>query len=301
MCDDPRSGGCRGLFEEECVQIPLTQYYEKWAQDSFCQSVIKENVYLNEKVDLEGTDWAQGQMERVFDRFFESQGGIQTVGKADPFQDYLYGFCLDTPQACETALNTWCSSYTRESANETIINLCGCHLPASDYARYANQYAIDKSCDSLCARDTTVPYVNKDGITQLCTADICIIDDITISLVSTTIGSVNFAQACGGCTGNCRCSISNVSLSVVESELGDVNLEQECLGSLTCYESGPNNEPIEVNCETNVPVLNEETVVKNQKAVILSLIIFGALIVILGIILLLVATRKEPPPELRYG
>jgi len=305
MCSDPRSAGCRELFHQECVNIGVVRYYDTWNDDPFCSSVIEDNIYNdNGTINVDGMKWAQSQMDELFYNYLTEyganpEGKLQPLGRAEPFQDYLYGLCMDLPQACETALNRWCSEYDRTTVGP-LANFCGCHLLPFVYAPYSNQYAIEKDCDPLCARLTTIPYVNENGIIQICHSNICIIDDVTLTLVDTDVGDINFIQACGGCTGTatCRCSISDVTLGAVESTLGDINLSEQCLGGLTCYQTGVNGEPIRVDCDTNTPITEDEAVnqamAENRKIVLIMLVVFISLLVILGLILILVATKKTP-------
>ena len=298
-----------------CVDVDPDVYYNVWnSSDDFCAKTLKGNVYLpSGEINPEGTEWAQDAMSTVINRYFNAQGGIKPVGSVDRFQEYLHQLCLDVPQACNEGLNTLCAKYTRESAsgNGNIADFCGCHMIPSTYAVYANQYAIGKECDPLCARTTTVPFTNADGIVQDCKSNICIIDDVTLNLTNTSVGDINFKQACGGCTGtaSCQCSISGLSLTTAEAELGNIDLEQYCQSGVTCYRANPtdpNLPAVEVDCdlpddyvppppEENPEPISEEI----RLALIIILAVFFGIVVILSLILILVATKKSPSPILQ--
>lgn len=308
-CDPNYRGGsengCRSLFKSVCSDPTPDKYYDVWSSgDDFCGTMIRDNLLTPE-----GLSWAQTSMNSVIQKWFTSTEGIQPISRAEPFQDYLYNFCSENPSACDIGLSNVCSGYSREGAsgNSKIADFCGCHMIPSVYALYSNQYAIGKECDPLCARTTTIPFTNQNGIIQECTSNICIIDDVTLHLTNSSVGNINFYQACGGCSGSasCQCTISGLSLETVEAGLGDINLEQYCQGSLTCYRQDPNNPggpAIPVDCsepDDYIPPSETKPSKPLNTLIIVIISIVIGIIVILGIILLIVVTRPGPPPVIQ--
>ncbi len=305
----PTLSGCRKKFLAMCVHIDPKQYSSAWnTTDQFCSRMIEGNIFTRTgDINPEGLSWAQGEMKTVLSNFFSSQEGIRPVGTAQSFQEYLYRFCSDTPQACETGLTSICSEYSREAAsgNPNVVNFCGCHMIPSVYAVYANQYAIGKECDPLCARTSTVPFSNSQGQIQSCQSSICIIDDVTLNLTDTDVGNINFYQACGGCSGSasCRCSISGITITAAEAELGEIDFNQVCTGEITCYLPNPDNPEgpdIRVDCGTEQPVPPSETEREVEESTRTALIVIlsalGLLVIVLGFVLILAASKKTPAP-----
>lgn len=270
----------RSEFHDKCVLTP--DYYATWTYNNLCETTLRENIYnQNGTINLEGMNWAQGEMQTVISNTLST---IQPIGSADPFQGYLYNICMEMPQACELGLNSVCSKYTRDSTatNSLIVDFCGCHMTSSTYAKY-NAYSLGKECDPLCARQLTIPYVLPNGIVKTCANTICIIDGITLDLTNSSVGDINFYQACGACTGAefCKCTITDVSIQQVESELGDINLGEYCTGSLSCYRQTETGSAIEVDCSTN-EAIEEET---DNTILWIMLGIFLFIVIVLGLAL----------------
>lgn len=140
----------------------------------------------------------------------------------------------------------------------------------SVYAQYENLYGISKQCDPICARPSTILFVDNTGQEQLCQSSVCIIDDVTLDFVQSSTGNISKTNICGGCIGaaSCRCIISGITLSAAQSGVGNISLSNNCQGALECYQPNPNNPngpAIQVNCEPPYnPVSNQNTTNTNQ-------------------------------------
>jgi hypothetical protein len=85
--------------------------------------------------------------------------------------------------------------------------------------------------------------VGIDNVPIKCEQDICLIDDINISIVNTQVGGgVNFNQYCNNCQGgNCTCVISNNKIDIATSSIGGNVIPglQNC-GETNCKQQNPN-------------------------------------------------------------
>ena len=107
-----------------------------------------------------------------------------------------------------------------------------------------------------CNRAGTIPAVGPDGVTPLtCTNNICLIDDVTINLINSSVsGNLAFDQVCGGCgssspgvTSSCSCIIQGDSITAVNSQInGNISLNQSCTGSvIQCVTTDTNGNKIQ--------------------------------------------------------
>jgi hypothetical protein len=308
----PTQIGCRTLFSDTCGQTatPIDSVYMQYwdTPDEYCEKTLSGNVQnQNGILNPEGIRWSQSQMSNVLNAYFDNVGGIQPPGREGSFQNELYAICMKYPSACDIGLKQVCGNYTRldAEANVNIGRFCGCHLNSTAYTQYEDQFGIPFNCDPVCSRLDTIPSVNNDYTTSLCEGAICIIDDITLSLVDSSVsGDVNFYQACGGCTGSesCTCIISGVDIIAVESGLGGVNLEQVCGSEPKCYTADtedPTGPAIPVSCETGeiVPETpsEEESNPDYNKLQLIVIIIAGFLLIvaIVVVIIIVVYTKKQ--------
>lgn len=140
-----------------------------------------------------------------------------------PFQDTLLTTCLDQrlPGACTTALNSFCSGYTRDqiTQNNTLNNFCGCYTtPDPVYNSLSN---FNQACDPVCNRATTVQTATN-GVFNSCENTVCAISDVSVNLSQSEVGSINFSNVCPACPNNasCICYISGIDVNQTLSDIG---------------------------------------------------------------------------------
>jgi Family of unknown function (DUF5857) len=178
---------------------------------------------------------------------------------------------------CDSALTKLCSAQTRESVvaaydaytkspttdnlyNKNIYQACACHLPADQYTKWAN-LGVDEShtaCDPICMLPNAVSqWVN--GQPAQCTQNLCIISDVTIDIIKSQTGPINFDIVCGcgkdSKPGSCRCIFSDVNIFESGSNiLGGLNFQQNCGGN--CQVPDPKNPGnfLQVDCNNGIPV-----------------------------------------------
>jgi hypothetical protein len=187
----------------------------------------------------------------------------------------LLGFC-NSMGACDTQLNSICSAYTREDVfaaykkyldltainpndpnaivYKNIYQACGCHLPSSQYTKW-NNLGVDQvnvACDPICMLPNVIPQYNN-GTRGSCTQNLCVLDNISIDIVNSQTGNINFNTLCGNCSGgNCRCVFSDINIFQSGSSVGNINFAQNC-GS--CSMPDPNNPGnfINIDCKNGMP------------------------------------------------
>jgi len=263
------SGGelCRNSFPIQCIQGLSTdgQWLGNWAngaQSNFCPLMIIYNIQKANGT-LQTPDrvkFAQESMSTVFDAYYRPRGGKFLPFGTDQgtFQEYLLNFCSDNPAACNPALYNICAQYTRAEVEQdrNLVKACGCHMSSAQYDQYSARFAIPEQCDPLCTLNSTIKRTDDTGRIENCNSNICIIDNVTVDILSSDVGSLEFGQVCGGCSGDtsCRCIIDDVSINVIDSTIGDINLTQNCGAELSCYQNPPGGGPaVKVPCTTPSP------------------------------------------------
>jgi hypothetical protein len=139
----------------------------------------------------------------------------ETDGNAhDDFVEKIVAICRENPGACDDILKQKCNGVSREelSFNANLANLCGCFMPAIEYASFSS-FDIKKECDPVCALGGSVHLwdttTSNPAAFIKCNQSICVIDDVTINLLAgTAAGDINFAQACGSCVATLTTLIS---------------------------------------------------------------------------------------------
>lgn len=273
-------------------------------------------------LDSAGVEWASNLFDAVFQKY-QALGFI--VGTApgnvgyNPFQDFLYIVCCQVPVVCQSGLLDTCSVYTaqRLSVNPDVANICGCYLAPEEYATYVNTYLIDQQCTPMCNRPFTIPLVSGDNSPITCTQDVCIIDNITVNLVNTTVnGGININQMCGNCGvqagGSCQCIIQNNTIDGANAVIGSINIEQSC-SSTVCNVTNPGfvgmPPKIDVPCDTladpnsvYAQALAAAQAQANaefrQKVLLYLVIIFIALAIILILYYLIKPNREDKKEKL---
>jgi len=184
-------------------------------------------------VKTEGFFWSQSLVHRVLQKY---QALGYTLGSSPGqkgysyLQDYIYqNICCPYPGLCQGGLASACSNVTLEQAksNPSLANWCGCHLPQQQYQEYFDTYGIAATCTPTCNRSSSLPIVGVNEMPISCDQNVCIIDDVTVNLISSTgTGNVNFAQVCGGCQpGQCSCTIGNASATLVNDTFNNTNID----------------------------------------------------------------------------
>jgi hypothetical protein len=154
---------------------------------------------------------AQQMMSKLLDSFIATNGSpIGAVNKdayiqSSSFVNWYFDFCKQYPLLCQDSLkNNLCIDYSLDDVanNPDIAKWCGCYLKNSEYTQYS-QYNVGIECTPTCNQSGVIPIINSEtGIPQVCTQNICIMDDIAIKLINSQSGDISFTQACHSCGQN---------------------------------------------------------------------------------------------------
>lgn len=338
---DVTNNNCQNTLLDYCVGADLpsndTSWLNRWQPDSQarnnCSYAISRNLYgaplpmfdnilqyaPEAYVSNEGLQFSRELMQGVFEKYRAQGfqiGATPGLPGYNSFQDViLKPLCTTAPGICQQGLTSTCSGTTTNDLlrNPALVPWCGCYMPPDQYQQYVDQYQVDKQCTPMCARQGNIPVTSADGRqTVQCNQNVCIIDDVTISLEQTDVGGgINFSQFCGGCSApvsglnnenagtgsqqasSCMCIISDGTIAAASTDIGGgINLSESCGSNPQCYKQNPNpgdgnpdQLPIDCDGPANQNPYADLNVVPEgsnfQTWVIIFLILFGIFIVIL--------------------
>ena len=211
-----------------------------------------------------GFAWVENLLSQAYTKY-ASQGFILGAAPGSPgfsqWQNEIFPICDQVPGVCSALLTSAASGVTADRLfdNPTSASLFGCYLSPEIYQTYIDDYQISKPCTPYCNRSGVIPAVGPDGVTPIyCTNNICLIDDVTINLINSSVsGNLAFDQVCGGCgssspgvTSSCSCIIQGDSITAVNSQInGNISLNQSCTGSvIQCVTTDTNGNKIQTPC-----------------------------------------------------
>lgn len=247
-------------------------------------------------INNEGFLWAKSLFEGMLAQYLR-MGGTLTGNEASEgntqLNDMIYTICSNTPGLCSDSLFNYCSSQSSQGLanNPEYVRWCGCYLQPDQYSKYTSLYGIPRECCPTCNMKGTVPLPSPDGITaKVCMQSSCIIDDITINISNSTVGGINFSQACNSCSAAgsvCTCLLSDISITAVQSNINNINLGQNCSATV-CYGQS-NGVSVQVPCtegETTQSEIDKQSQANKDRSVKYSMmiIVFIFVVVIVGMI-----------------
>lgn len=141
------------------------------------------------------------------------------------------------------------ANFNSSNNNRNIVTACGCHLPESEYKEYTDA-GIDigstNACDPICKLPGALPkYFNtleNNWQKGVCSQSLCVIDDVTINLINSNVGNIDFNVTCSGCSadgsgGSCMCIFSDINVLSQASNISGINFNVDCGGN--CYMADP--------------------------------------------------------------
>jgi hypothetical protein len=307
---------CRDLLLDYCTggevdAKKLDDWKDTWKPGGLCNNVINWNLYgqstpLDAVNDEEGFQWTQKLIDRALKNYL-AEGNEIGIGVGMPgynsFQDVLYNMCNSTPGLCDLTLSGICRNQTTGVllSNPGLIPWCGCYLSNEEYSVYADEFQVPKECTPICARQGNIkPGLPNHSAFEVCTDNICLLNDVAIQIANAEIGDIDFSQICGGCgidsrttavetaktsstnssggntinsvttmanrseSSSCVCIIENNTVDVMNARLGGINLKQHCGGDSTCYATGKNGVKSVVDCSTGKPITGNKKIVKAE-------------------------------------
>lgn len=181
----------------------------------------------------------------------------------------LFNMCTAAPIACQASLSSQVCPVITAAEVQTdgyTRGWCGCHMSPEQYTKYT-KFSIDVSCTPFCAAQNVIPIATSLKGSRTCEQNICIIDDVTIQIINSEVGSINISNICRGCgdsssvpknssttiRSTCNCQIGDANVRVINSRVGtssngQINVTQDCQGTLSCFKQTDDNQRVPVNC-----------------------------------------------------
>lgn len=306
---DPTSTTCQSSIHDYCLgdDLDLTtvgglqEWNSRWVPGGACPYMLARNATqscsLVGPLQASGLTYDRNLINDVFNKY-TSLGYVIGSLPGNPgyneFQTNLFSVCFAAPGICQSQLNSICAAESAANLqiNPGIAPWCGCYLPAAEYASYTDTYQVTRQCTPYCNREGTIPLVAPDLVTvEPCTQSLCIIDNVSLTLLNSSIGDLTFSQLCGSCgntaSNTCQCVISDLNIIAVDSQIGSINLSQNC-GKTNCVRTNPdpNGTPqtLTVPCDAPADFNPFATSSSSTETIIITIGIVLAFVIILLII-----------------
>ena len=284
-----------------------------------CYGMVWRNVYEGQagscsKIpnvgvpDEKGFVYVKNILNNLMQQYFKFGGQLIPDGFSVYDREFtfrIWTICNTYPGLCQDFLGNYCAQKTTNQLirDPTLLPWCGCYMADNEYSKYTNLYDISKECTPTCNVVGVIPLSTSNGIgIKKCELSTCIIDDISIKIyeskVGTTSQGITFSQICPSCSTSsglsCNCNITGNTIDVIESQIPTLSLKQNCgTTSLCSSESVDDNgiiQTIRVPCldSTNPLVLVEEQnkkifdiSVRNRNLTMLIIVIIILIIIII--------------------
>ena len=308
-CNDPslncqNTAACSTTMTTYCSTNDSMTYQQKWTGDdvtSPCQKYVEANL-----TPVCHSNYYMPVVDGFVRKYFLTDGHAITYPQQgssvfDPTMNTIISVCQNSPGGCDAVLTEICNGFTRADleANPNEATLCGCFLADATYNAYLGSFGITKACDPLCQLQSAVKPASEPNncTTETCNQTICVIDDVTISLLNgSTAGNISFDQACSSCStssGGCTCDINNVSLTLVQSSIKNVSFSQACGNNINCFQNNADGVPEVVSCTTSTSSTTTTSPASSVSTGTILLFVVIAVIIIIIIIILIVVFRKR--------
>jgi len=277
---------------KQCIgnMFPATEdgfnkWKEVWQQrDPFsCFNTYNNFIYDLPRVGFNPTNFTQADQDfvQIFNNYTQKYNKqITLTGRAgyDTMQEDLLGACQKLP-ACNSAMQQLSRGLTRSQIanNRAFLQFYGCYSPPTTVKQAAQALAGEKQCDPTCNRvdniklwNTTQPTKPTYGHQIECQNAVCVIDQVTIDAVDSSVGSINIDQVCNACNNptnknvGCTCIISGVNINDVWSQIGGANFSQDCGSGSICLQISANGVDMPVECDQAINNTGESTNIPNE-------------------------------------
>lgn len=241
------SSKCVNVMHSYCSNDDPTTYKDLWLNKGSVETSTCGRYIISAK------PHQQQNSDAVFltalDKWskYVAKNGPSTT---DPFIKVIKYFCNNGFEGkCQAYLNTACKNITKArleqdvDANGDLTKICACHLRPTEYSLAS---VVPIECNSSCQYVSS----NNDGVglytfntdggvnKKHCVQPTCLIDNLTLKMMKSSVGDVNFSQVCSG-TGNVSCVMDGIDVSVYSSTVdGNINFSQNCSGCSVISEDG---------------------------------------------------------------
>lgn len=215
---------------DQCVNV-MSSWCKTNGPDSVCTSYFQNSLNDSAKKDV---------VNNVIQNISQSCG-LRTCPSS------YYNMCkLGPAGSCDDFLNNACKNYDRADLNAsgTLTQVCGCHLPPSEYNKYAHLQTpvgmIQRQCDPLCG-DTTVIQQGNNCKPNRCTQTVCIMDFSNKNIQNMVQNGVNLDQNCYGTPGQGNTCIFSLTIDDAKNVIEkNINVSQKC-GGCQIYDPSTGN------------------------------------------------------------
>lgn len=251
------------LEEMNCMGIGMTQeqweaYWSNTSNHTPCPEVFRRIIYNNGPTSQIGYN-SDGFLQVVedFNYMFATlfSRGYTITNYSDynysPFTTTLIQACAyeqnSLQGACQCVAASFCNSCTPEELtanNPDLLSLCGCAVSSLNNS-IPNGVTVDAACDPLCIPETVSKKRDLiTGIPEKCTEAVCVINDISLNVSTSTVNDIQFNQICPQCTNSSCVCIADSSI--------EPYLYQNCGSNSVCYTiDNTTGEKVEVPCGTS--------------------------------------------------
>lgn len=220
---------CSDVMKKQCT-------FDKWGSDptvtSACDNFLNVQNSLNSKCkDSAGkeVDCAKSLVYNAISQFYS----VHSPTEDHPFIPKSIELCKQYPGLCDPILNAnrggTCRQLTKDKLNPELykgrtydpdgtntLKLCGCFLKDDNYVLQGN---ANVACNGICSFPGTIPRSDGSGKPIQCSTDTCVLDNISVNVMNSSVGSVNLRQYCGQCTTDkpCQCYFNDVQIRDINS------------------------------------------------------------------------------------
>ena len=210
-----------------------------------CESIMVDYIYdNNNQVIQKNYDNLRNGFEYAFSNYYYNQNddpkrlvNPNQVGYNN-VQDLLLNLCGSDylGGVCNLVQQKMCNGCDRNDiiTNQPLLRFCGCFVKP-DLLTTSNNVPLE--CDPLCAQYQSIKKGNLAVINR-CQQSVCIINNISVTAVNSTISNISFNQICPNCREGCRCII-DTSVSNLGEIIGVNNpivLNQYCGDQSVCLQ-----------------------------------------------------------------
>lgn len=228
------------IQENYCMGIGLTfdEWQQYWSYQSYqeygstCQTMFFNKIYNGTVYNEEGFRESVEDFNYMFAVYFgpsteDGKGGHRitspnTEGYSS-FTNVLLEAISNNPTyrlggVAQCVANVMCSScnssqITSSIYKDSLLKLCGCQVSSvpDDIDN------VPEECDPMCTPETVAKRRDyTTGEVEECTNNVCVINDVTIDVSTSTNGSINIYQMCPQCdNGQCTCIIDESIIELV--------------------------------------------------------------------------------------
>lgn len=227
-----------------CIETMTTYCINNGSDDPQCALYFKNS----------NNDLAKKQVVNNLIRYYTSNPYSNDLTK-NPFANNIYNLCRNAPPGtCDSFLYKACNPYTRDQLNnnQTLLNLCGCHLNPTQYNKYKDLKVFgglfQSQCDPLCSNIDTIQQGNDCNDVK-CSQNVCIIDFSTDNVKKLVQEGLNLNQDCIGVPGQGNTCIVSLNIEQANEVIEkNIKVSQKCGSCKLVDLDNTSMTPVDLDC-----------------------------------------------------